>query len=272
MCSGPAFTADQTGSALTFLGTQQQVNMTLVNPYSGASFSISGPFNYNVSSYLGDGLSDVLTGTNLGDFLLVQDPIGTQRICGVETILAQNQFDVMCLADDFVILGDMLIVGGNHPDLIWANAGNDTLILNNGADFADGGPGNDIIEGGNGNDIVTLWPGSGFDSISGGDGIVDNAILDRVDIRAIQSQILISPAADLSYEFDIFYLGTPMAQIRGVEFLDMTDASIDLTTCTGGIGDVCNLCGNDALNGVEGCDDGNNVSGDGCAADCTAEY
>jgi len=273
MCTGPPFTADQTGSALLFLGTNQQVDMTLVNPYSGASFSVSGRFNYNISSYLGDGLNDVLMGTNLGDFLLVQDPVGTQRICGVETILAQNQFDAMILADDFVILGDMVIEGGNHPDIVWANVGNDTLTLNNGADFADGGPGDDIIEGGNGNDIVTLWPGSGFDSISGGDGIVDNAILDRVEIDAIQSQILISPAPSLSgYEFDIFYLGTPMAQIRGVEFLDMSDASIDLTMCTGSPGDVCNLCGNDALNGGEGCDDGNNVDGDGCAADCTSEY
>ena len=185
---------------------------------------------------------------------------------------AQNQFDAMILADDFVTLGDMVIEGGNHPDLVWANVGNDTLILNNGADFADGGPGDDIIEGGNGNDTASIWPGSGFDSISGGDGIVDNAVLDRVEVQAIQSQILISPAADLTYEFDIFYLGTPMAQIREVEFLDMTDASIDLTTCTGGPGDVCNLCGNDALNGGEECDDGNNVNGDGCAADCTAEY
>ncbi len=52
----------------------------------------------------------------------------------------------------------------------------------------------------------------------------------------------------------------------------MDDASIDLTTCTGSAPDICNLCGNDALNGGEGCDDGNNVDGDGCAADCTAEY
>jgi len=215
---------------------------------------------------LGDTLNDVLLGTNLGDFLLVQDPIGTQRICGVETILAQNSFDAMILADSSIILGDMVIEGGNSPDLVWANAGNDTLILNNGADFADGGPGDDIIEGGNGNDIVTLWPGSGFDSISGGEGA-----LDRVEIDAIQSQILISPNLT-GYEFDIFYLGTRMAQIREVELLVMNDAVIDLATCTGVATDVCNLCGNDALNGSEGCDDGNNVDGDGCTADCVAEY
>jgi cysteine-rich repeat protein len=63
-----------------------------------------------------------------------------------------------------------------------------------------------------------------------------------------------------------------MVQIREVELLEVNDALIDLTTCTGSAGDVCNLCGNDALNGDEGCDDGNNIDGDGCAADCVAEY
>jgi cysteine-rich repeat protein len=265
-CTGPAFTAAQTGSNLTFIGSTQQVSMTLVNPYSGESLPVSGPFNYNISSYLGTGPADVLTGTNLGDFLLVQDPVGTQRICGVDTIFALNSFDVMFLADDFIVLGDMVIEGGNHPDIIWANAGDDTLRGNNGVDRLDGGPGNDIIEGGNGNDTITLWPGSGFDSISGG---IDT---DRVEIDAIQSQILITPAANPSYEFDIFHLETPIAQIREVELVVMNDAFIDLATCTGTASDVCNLCGNDALNGGEECDDGNNVSGDGCAANCTAEY
>jgi cysteine-rich repeat protein len=106
----------------------------------------------------------------------------------------------------------------------------------------------------------------------GGDAFTDDSVFDRVEIDAIQSQILISPALNPSYEFDIFYLGTPMAQIRGIEFVDVGGVSIDLSTCTGGAGDVCNLCGNDALNGGEECDDGNNADGDGCAADCTAEY
>jgi cysteine-rich repeat protein len=166
------------------------------------------------------------------------------------------------------MLQDMVIEGGNDMDRVWGNAGNDTLRGHNGPDLLDGGPGDDIIEGGFGDDTITLWPGSGFDSISGGVGSGD-----RVEIDAIQSQLLITPAPILSgYEFDIFYLGTPMAQIREVELLVMNDALIDFATCTGGIDDVCNLCGNDALNGDEGCDDGNNTNGDGCAADCVAEY
>ena len=70
----------------------------------------------------------------------------------------------------------------------------------------------------------------------------------------------------------LLLLGTRIAQMVQVELVVMDDASIDLTTCTGGDGDVCNVCGNDALNGGEGCDDGNNIDGDGCSATCVMEF
>jgi cysteine-rich repeat protein len=273
-CTGVPITADQTGSVMTFVGTIQQVNMTLVNPYSGASLPVSGLFNYNIHTYLGDGTS-VLTGTNEPDVLLVQDPVGTQRICGVATISALNGIDVMFLADKWIFLNGMTLEGGNAGDILCANAGDDTLLGHNGDDNLDGGPGNDIIEGGLGSDTITLWPGSGFDSISGGTGTG----IDRVEIDAIQSQILITPAANPSYEYDVFARGVALAEFREVELLVLrpdpssvlTELVIDLATCVGGAGDVCNLCGNDALNGGEECDDGNNVSGDGCTAVCTSE-
>jgi cysteine-rich repeat protein len=265
-CNGPAFTAAQNASTMNFIGSLQALNTTLVNPYSGASVLLSGTFNVNTSSYKGVGANDVLLGTNQSDVLFVQAPIGTQRICGVETIRSQNGIDAMIVADDFIVLNAMVIEGDNGNDVLWANAGNDTLRGFNGDDFLDGGPGDDVIEDGSGNNTITLWPGGGFDSITAGNGI------DRVEINAIQSQILITPAANPTYAFDIFYLGTPMAQIRGVDLLELNDALIDLTTCTGSAGDLCDLCGNDALNGGEECDDGNNVDGDGCAADCVAEY
>jgi cysteine-rich repeat protein len=270
LCTGPDWVGAISGTDLSFAGsapTTPLIDLTLVNPYDeDISAQLTGQFNVNQSSYEGLGTDDVLTGTNLGDFLLVQDPVGTQRICGVETILAQNNFDAFVLADDFIVLGDMVIEGGNASDWLWANAGDDTLRGNNGVDWLDGGPGNDIVEGGTGDDRITIWPGSGFDSISGGDNT------DTVEIDAIESQILITPAADPAYELDISYLGTPMAQIREVELIVIGGVTIDVATCTGSAGDVCNLCGNDALNGGEECDDGNNVDGDGCAADCTAEY
>jgi cysteine-rich repeat protein len=281
-CTGAPFTADFVANDNTiFIASdlQSSYSATYVNPYSGASMSVMGDFRVNNSTYLGIGttdvdmsgdITDVLSGITTGgtqsEILLIQDLLHPQTVCGIETITALNGFDVMFLADEHIVLQDMVIEGGNDMDRVWGNVGDDTVRGNNGPDLLDGGPGDDIIEGGLGDDTITLWPGSGFDSISGGIGTVD-----RVEIDAIQSQILITPNLS-GYEFDIFYLRTPMAQIREVELLVMNDASIDLTTCTGGPGDVCNLCGNDALNGGEGCDDGNNVDGDGCAADCTAEY
>ena len=265
-CTGPDWVGAVSGPNAVFSGTFQQVNTTLVNPYSGETLPVVGQFRVNNSSYEGVGSSDFLYGTSLGDFLLAQDPIGTQRICGIETVLTQNSFDAMILADEFVTLGPMTIEGGNQGDVIWANVGNDIVRGNNGVDILDGGPGNDIIEGGNGNDTVTLWPGGGFDSIDGGLGDFD-----RITIDAIPSQIFITTSI-APYEFLFFYLGTPMAQTLAVELVDLEGASIDLTTCTAAPPDICGLCGNDALNGGEECDDGNNVDGDGCAADCTAEY
>jgi len=265
-CTGPIYTAAQNGSLMLFTGVTQTLNTTFVNPYSGESFALLGNYNVNASSYRGIGANDILGGTAGNDVLLVQDPVGTQRICGVEEIQTFQAFDFLFLADKYVVLGDMLLDGGSINDVIWANAGDDILRGNGGVDRLDGGPGNDIIEGGPAGDLITIWPGSGFDSISGGSGV------DQVFVDAAQNLIQITPAANPSYEFDILYLGMPMAEVRETELVVMNDATIDLTNCTGAPTDVCSLCGNDVLNGGEECDDGNNASGDGCAADCTSEY
>lgn len=267
--AGTPFTATVNSAVMNISGAFQTLNTTVVNPYSGEAIALSGQYFVNNSSYKGVGGADLFLGSVFSDVLFIYDVTGSppeprQRICGVETLRADNGFDVMLLADEYIALANMEIFGGNADDVLWANGGDDTVRGLNGLDRIDGGPGDDIIEGGSGNDTISLWPGSGFDSISGGDGDAD-----RVEIDAIQSQIQISPAANPSYEFDISYLGTPMAQITEVELLVMNDGFVDLLTCTAG---VCALCGNDDLNGGEECDDGNNVSGDGCAADCTSEY
>jgi cysteine-rich repeat protein len=264
---GAPFIADIEGTSMNFSGNLQNYSATLVNPYSGASVFLNSVFNVNNATYKGTGSPSWILGTIFSDFLLVNEPLGTQRVCNVFGISADNGFDALVLADEFIVLGTMRLLGGNTADLIWANSGDDQIFGNNGNDIIDGGPGDDIIDGGFGDDTIALWPGSGFDSITGGPGVADT-----VEVDAMQSQILITPAANPSYEFDIFYLGNPMAEMTEVELLDLSDASIDLTTCTGAPTDVCNLCGNDMLNGGEECDDGNNVDGDGCASDCTAEY
>ncbi|TFH26792.1 MAG: DUF4215 domain-containing protein [Myxococcales bacterium] len=102
----------------------------------------------------------------------------------------------------------------------------------------------------------------GTDTVFGGTG------QDQLSINALASQITIAPAANPSYEFDIFYLSTWIAQVTEVEELITIDTTTDLTTCVAG---VCPLCGNGVLNGGEECEDANLVSGDGCASNCTVE-
>jgi len=260
---GVPFTAAQNAQNMPFQGLVRNFNKTYTNPYSGFTFALLGPLNNNISTYKGVSTADAIIMTTAGDALFLNAPsLAPQTVCGVETILAGNAGDVVHLADGFINLIDMSIDGGRENDILWANAGNDTLLGNNGNDLMDGGPGSDTILGGLGNDQITMGPHDGFDSVLGGAGI------DRLSVSALLSQILIAPAADPSYTFDIYYLGTPIAQITGVESFFALNGSIDLTTCVAG---VCDLCGNGSLDGGEECDDGNLANGDGCASDCTLE-
>lgn len=260
---GTSYLTTYTGSFMPFDGVLQPLTATLVNPYSGDAVDVSGTYNVNVASYKGIGTSnDAINGTQFADALFIQDPIGVQRVCGVETILAQNGFDILFLADPYIELVDMLVEGGSANDVLWTNSGADVIQGRNGDDIIDGGPANDLILGGEGNDSIAIWPGSGFDSINGGNG------LDTVSVRALLSQVEVFPAADAGFTFDVLYNGTPLAELNAVETLQMLDGAIDLTGCPGG---VCNLCGDGTINGGEECDDGNNVNGDGCASDCTNE-
>lgn len=265
-CTGPAWTGDVVGPSMNFIGTVQTVNETIVNPYSGGTLTLDGTFNVNTSSYQGTAGTDTLVGTNFGDLLFVQEPLGNQTICGVEVIVTQNSFDAMILADEFVILNDMFLQGGRANDVLWANVGNDNVNGNEGDDIIDGGPGDDTLLGGSGNDTMTLWPGSGFDTIDGQSGI------DTVQFNAGASQIQVIESVSPVYTLDLLYLGQPVAQTRNVETLELNDALINLAACINPSADICGLCGNGTLNGGEECDDGNNDNGDGCAADCTSEF
>jgi cysteine-rich repeat protein len=208
-------------------------------------------------------LTDAILGTPVGDALFLSEPtLAPQTVCGVENAFAGNAGDIIHLADKFIRLIDMTIDGGLDGDILWANSGNDSVNGANGNDLIDGGPGNDFLVGANGNDQITMGPKDGFDSVIGGSGI------DRFAVNALLSQLLISPSPDPFYEFDIYYVGTHIAQIAQIEHFDALNGSIDLTACTAS---VCNLCGNDDLNGGEECDDGNFINGDGCASSCTLE-
>lgn len=264
-CIGAPFLGDQVGTIMPLQGAFRFINDVYVNPYN--NFFVIVPTTYvfyNTSTYQGLTSLDSITGTPNGDYLFISDPlfVAEQTVCGVEQFLAGSAGDFAHFADRYINLVDMSFLGQNANDVLWANSGDDFLDGGNGNDILDGGPGNDVILGGNGFDLITMGYDNGVDSVFGGPQI------DEMSINALASQITILPAADTTYEFDIFYLSTWIAEITQVEQLNTIDASIDLTACVAG---VCDLCGDGVLNGGEQCDDGNVVSGDGCASSCIKE-
>ena len=267
-CIGANWLGAQTGTVMPFVGAFRFISGAYVNPYSG--FFVVFPTTYvfyNTTTYEGLTAFDTITGTPSGDYLFISDPffVAEQTICNVEQFLAGSAGDFAHLANLYINTVDMTLQGSNANDILWANSGNDFLDGGNGNDTLDGGPGNDTIFGGNGSDIITMAVDNGVDSVFGGG---DPLGFDQMSVNALASQILIAPAGNAGYDFDIFYLGTWIAQITDIHQLNTIDTSIDLTACVAG---VCDLCGDGTLNGGEQCDDGNVVSGDGCASDCTVE-
>ena len=141
---------------LFFSGTEQQVTMTLTNPYSGTSVSLNDMYNVNIGDYDGMGGTDTLLMTNAGD-LLVYDQGGQHTLTSVENILAGNGNDVVDLAgssDSFTVNG------GAADDILWGGSGNDAIQGTDGNDIIDPGPGNDVVDGGNGDDTITVEAGN----------------------------------------------------------------------------------------------------------------
>ena len=60
-----------------------------------------------------------------------------------------------------------------------------------------------------------------------------------------------------------------MASDQGLEFGGWNID--DFCIMAAGTGPLVPVCGNTTVEAGEGCDDGNTVAGDGCAADCTLE-
>jgi len=263
---GMPFTAAQNGTVMPFVGNYRLFSSAYVNPYSG--FLFAQPFSqvfHNSTTYKGVSTNDAITGTPSGDYLFLVDSFRgfPQSVCGVERFLAGSAGDFAHFADLFVNVIPMTFLGQNSHDVIWANSGDDFIDGGNGNDLLDGGPGNDIILGGNGMDHITMGHDNGVDTVIGGNGEFDD-----MSVNALASQITILPAANGSYEFDIFYNGTWIAQIIEIERFFTMNAMIDLKACVAG---VCTLCGDGILNGGEECDDGNLINGDSCASDCTIE-
>ncbi|HEX3572709.1 MAG TPA: Ig-like domain-containing protein, partial [Acidobacteriaceae bacterium] len=157
-----------TGNDTLFLqGTVQQLNTTLTNDYSGESVAINDTYNLNTSAYNGMSGTDTLLMSNVNDAIFALTG-SNMTLNSVENIAAGPGNDIVDLASNQVLLGNLTITGSNGDDLLWGNAGNDVIQGNDGNDRINGGPGNDNISGGNGDDIVD--GGAGNDTVTGDAG------------------------------------------------------------------------------------------------------
>lgn len=167
---------------LFFEGSLGHLTMTLVNPYTGYEALIDDEYNVNSTTY--DGLlgTDILIGTDHGDYLSIQNSVGMQLVKNIELFIAGDGGDVINLASSNLTYGDVTIHGGAGNDILWANIGNDTIYGAEGNDILDGGPGNDYLRGNADHDI--LFGGAGNDRLDGGLG--NDILYGGTDLGLIQ--------------------------------------------------------------------------------------
>jgi Ca2+-binding RTX toxin-like protein len=225
---------------LFFSGDLGHLTLTITNEYTGHSVLIDDDFNINNSSYEGLAGIDTLFMTNLGDAFFITDGVGTQLMSSIERIIAGDGGDVIVLADNDITMGDIFIDGGRSADVIWANAGNDTIRGFDGDDIIDGGPGNDSILAQNDNDLIS--GGAGNDTLDGGAGS-DTASYFGAPSGAVVN-LLTGSASDGFGGADILI---SIENVTGSSFNDIITGNAGSNVLNGG-------AGNDLLNGGAGND------------------
>lgn len=153
---------------LNFSGSLTTINATYINPYTGQSVSVNDIYNLTNLTYDGKNGSDFLIMTPYGDAIFAANTLGQASLNSIETLFAGDGGDLILLAHESILYGNMTIDGGLSHDIIWANAGNDYISAREGNDIADGGTGNDVVDGGAGDDWVS--GGYGADLVLGGEG------------------------------------------------------------------------------------------------------
>lgn len=118
---------------------------------------IDGGSGFDIVSYAGAFLSIYYSGSiRFGE-------IADDTLTSIEGIIGTSSSDTIAMDN-----GANFIDGGNGDDELSGLGGNDTLIGGLGADELFGGSGNDISDGGAGNDYIN--GGSGDDTMTGGSG------------------------------------------------------------------------------------------------------
>lgn len=153
---------------LIFEGQLGQLTTILTNPYSGYSLFVDDEFNINTGRYDGQGGTDFLIMSNVGDAFFINDGAGNSLLVSIERIQAGTGGDLVILADPTITIGNISIFGASENDVLWGNVGDDSIFGSSGDDNIDGGPGNDTLNGEDDNDYIN--GGDGQDTVSGGSG------------------------------------------------------------------------------------------------------
>ncbi|MFC1458680.1 calcium-binding protein, partial [Microvirga arabica] len=84
--------------------------------------------------------------------------------------------------------GDDNMLGGADADMLYGDAGNDRIFGDDGNDLIDAGSGNDTVYGGAGNDLIVASVGDGND-VYYGDDMAGGTGIDTLDMSAITANI-----------------------------------------------------------------------------------
>ncbi len=245
--------ADNGNNNLFFTGNLQQLQITLVNPYTGEILEVDEEKNLNNTTinpiYDGGGGVDTLFFSHLGDALFIKDDVGTQLVVDIENFFAGEGGDVIILSDAAITYGNVNIYGGGGDDILWSNVGDDYINGSSGNDQINGGPGDDDLYGGIGND--TLYGASGNDDLYGGAG-------DDILYGGEGNDILRDDVGS-----NMFYGGGGHDQFYGGEGIDTMNGGTGNDALYGeGDNDILNGNeGNDQLHGGEGDDTINGGAG-----------
>lgn len=258
---------------------------------SGRSFYRSGNVVSDIGDMNGDGLADVIIGSNYASrdgeqYIVFGRP--SPQLCNDLVVTVNLALGELPTAADDVIwgtnsadtiygmAGNDTICGRGGDDIIRGDLGNDWIAGGGGDDDLRGGPGKDTIIGSVGSDTIygdvgadRLFGGPGFDTVLGGDG---NDIVRGGD----DNDSLYGNAGN-----DLINGGSGADSIRGGAGDDNLQGADDNDVLRGGAGDdlivggngddrLRGWTGNDILKGAAGVDDCDGGQGDGdqIAASC----
>jgi hypothetical protein len=158
---------DANGDRLSLTGVSNPVNGSVTFSNGNVIFTPSTNFTGNAS--FDYSISDGFGGTSTAN---VSVAVGTVQNGGngPDTLTGNDGNDILIggTGEDTLIgnAGDDTLIGGNGTDLLLGNLGDDLLYGGNGSDTLTGGLGSDTLTGGNGEDIFVFASGEGIDTIT----------------------------------------------------------------------------------------------------------